>query len=224
MSAQPVIPMAVRPMEFQEAGLPADLQEKLKAPLPPEAITANDKTPHLSSIKPAFVIERMNDVFGIGGYRTTNKTISYEKELRTFKKGTDKEYTKNQFVGTVHGTLEEKACKTEADRLYAKQKQHERNTQRLKDLMVYAVDALGGKVKTPLFSIYCQTSAAQIKVEKKEDTDLVEVEKTNPELVRTKREPNMEALKLLVTTDPKAEVLNKFIVSNCAGKRGLRIK
>ena len=101
-----VIPMAVRPMEIQEVALPKELQDQLKAPLPPESITANDKTPHLSSIKPAFVIERMNDVFGVGGYRTTNKTISYEKVERTFKKGQSGEYKKDQFIGTVHGTLE----------------------------------------------------------------------------------------------------------------------
>lgn len=106
MATQPVLPMAVRPMEIQEAVLPKDLQDKLKEPLPPEAITANDRNPHLSSIKPAFVIERMNDVFGIGGYHTTNKTIHHEKVERTFKKGQPGEYKRDQFIGTVHGTLE----------------------------------------------------------------------------------------------------------------------
>lgn len=107
MATQPqsVIPM-VRPMDIQEVALPKELQDKLKEPLPPEAITANDKTPHLSSIKPAFVIERMNDVFGIGGYHTTNKTIHYEKVERTFKKGQPGEYKRDQFIGTVHGTLD----------------------------------------------------------------------------------------------------------------------
>jgi hypothetical protein len=150
-------------------------------------------------------------------------TPELEQRWQDFIKGSREKIEAGAMV-VKNLEAQEKACKTEAERLYAKQKQHERNTQRLKDLMVYAVDALGGKVKTPLFSIYCQTSAAQIKVEKKEDTDLAEVEKTNPELVRTKREPNMEALKLLVTTDPAASVLDKFIVNHCAGKRGLRIK
>jgi superfamily I DNA and/or RNA helicase len=118
---------------------------------------------------------------------------------------------------------QEKACAEEAKRLYAKQKQHERNTQRLKDLMVYAVDALGGKVKTPLFSIWCQNSAPQIKVELKEGSDLVEIGKTHPELVRVKREPNLENIKLLAATDPKA-VPEQFIVSHSAGTRYLRIK
>jgi hypothetical protein len=150
-------------------------------------------------------------------------TPELEQRWQDFVKGSREKIEAGAMV-VKNLEAQEKACKAEADRLYAKQKQHERNTQRLKDLMVYAVDALGGKVKTPLFSVYCQTSAAQVKIEKKEDTDLVEVEKTNPELVRTKREPNLEALKLLAATDPKAPVLEKFIVSHCAGKRGLRIK
>lgn len=97
---QSVIPMAVRPMETQEVGLPAELQEKLKAAMPPEAVSQHPSKSYLSSIKPAFVIERMNDVFGIGGYREIYREISVSSQ--------EKSYESRKalvFSATVHGTL-----------------------------------------------------------------------------------------------------------------------
>ena len=54
---------------IQGDALPDGLVAKLKAPLPAEAITPHPTKPWLSSIKPAFVIERLNDVFGPGGWQ-----------------------------------------------------------------------------------------------------------------------------------------------------------
>jgi len=42
--------------------LPADVLEKLKAPLPPEAVSPNPDKPGLSVIKVIYVVERLNDV------------------------------------------------------------------------------------------------------------------------------------------------------------------
>ena len=114
MATQPqsVIPMAVRPMEtFTPEALPPELAEKLKAPLPEKAI---GKHPHLkgfSSINPAFVIERMNDVFGIGGYQETYREISVTSKQEEWKEKDDKgNYTGKTrmvtlIVAAVHGTL-----------------------------------------------------------------------------------------------------------------------
>jgi len=106
MSAQSVIPMAVRPMEMQEVGLPPDLQEKLKAPMPAEAVSQHPTKKYLSSIKPAFVIERMNDVFGIGGYREIYREISVTSKEAEYKEREDRPARKAVvFSATVHATL-----------------------------------------------------------------------------------------------------------------------
>jgi hypothetical protein len=107
---QSVIPM-VRPMDIQEVALPPDLQEKLKAPMPPGAVSQHPTKKYLSSIKPAFVIERMNDVFGIGGYREVYREISVSSREVEYKekdddgKPTGKIRKALVFSGTVHATL-----------------------------------------------------------------------------------------------------------------------
>jgi hypothetical protein len=55
--------------------LPADLLEKLKAPLPPEAVSPNPDKPGLSVIKVIYVVERLNEVFGLNGWRVANQVI-----------------------------------------------------------------------------------------------------------------------------------------------------
>jgi hypothetical protein len=47
--------------------LPPEIVEQLKKPLPAEAITANPIKPGLSSVKVIYVIERLNEVFGLNG-------------------------------------------------------------------------------------------------------------------------------------------------------------
>jgi hypothetical protein len=42
--------------------------EQLKQPLPPEAITANPTKPGLSSVKVIYIVERLNEVFGLNGW------------------------------------------------------------------------------------------------------------------------------------------------------------
>ena len=55
--------------------LPADLLEKLKAPLPPEAVSPNPHKPGLSVIKVIYVVERLNEVFGLNGWRVVNQVV-----------------------------------------------------------------------------------------------------------------------------------------------------
>src|SRR6201997_4149492 len=59
--------------------LPADLLEKLKAPLPAEAVSPNPEKPGLSVIKVIYVVERLNDVFGLNGWRVQNDVIEHGK-------------------------------------------------------------------------------------------------------------------------------------------------
>ena len=48
--------------------LPPEIVEQLKKPLAPEAITANPAKPGLSSVKIIYIVERLNEVFGLNGW------------------------------------------------------------------------------------------------------------------------------------------------------------
>lgn len=86
-------------------------------------------------------------------------------------------------------------CRTECQRLQKRAQSTENNTKRLSDLTLYALKAMGGKLKTALVSMWIGRSGDQLAVEVKEGTDLSAIQKTNPDLVRVKYEPNMEAVK-----------------------------
>lgn len=55
--------------------LPAELVAKLKQPLPAEAVHPHPTKPYLSTIKVPFVVERLNDVFGLGGWDVANEIV-----------------------------------------------------------------------------------------------------------------------------------------------------
>jgi hypothetical protein len=55
--------------------LPAELLEKLKAPLPAEAVSPNPDRPGLSVIKVIYVVERLNEVFGLNGWHVANQVV-----------------------------------------------------------------------------------------------------------------------------------------------------
>jgi hypothetical protein len=59
--------------------LPTDLLEKLKAPLPPEAVSPNPDKPGLSAIKVIYVVERLNEVFGLNGWHVANQVVESGK-------------------------------------------------------------------------------------------------------------------------------------------------
>lgn len=52
-----------------------DLRKKLNAPLDPKAVTKHPTKTYLSSIKAVYVTERLNDVFGVGVWRTKVQKI-----------------------------------------------------------------------------------------------------------------------------------------------------
>ena len=55
--------------------LPEDLKTKLKEPLPREAVSPNPQKPGLSAIKVIYVVERLNDVFGLNGWHVDNEVV-----------------------------------------------------------------------------------------------------------------------------------------------------
>src|ERR1700686_5149706 len=55
--------------------LPEDLKVKLKEPLPREAVSPNPQKPGLSVIKVIYVVERLNDVFGLNGWHIDNEIV-----------------------------------------------------------------------------------------------------------------------------------------------------
>jgi len=55
--------------------LPAEMLEKLKAPLPAEAVSPNPDRPGLSVIKVIYVVERLNEVFGLNGWHVANLVV-----------------------------------------------------------------------------------------------------------------------------------------------------
>ncbi len=55
--------------------LPQNLIEKLKEPLPKESIQQHPTKPYLSTIKVIYIVERLNDVFGLGGWKVKNEII-----------------------------------------------------------------------------------------------------------------------------------------------------
>jgi hypothetical protein len=55
--------------------LSEDLKKKLREPLPPEAVSPNPLKPGLSAIKVIYVVERLNDVFGLNGWHMDNEVV-----------------------------------------------------------------------------------------------------------------------------------------------------
>ena len=53
-----------------------EIRDKLRAPLPAEAIQQHPTKTFLSTIKAIYIVERLNDVFGIGGWNQEHEIIS----------------------------------------------------------------------------------------------------------------------------------------------------
>ncbi len=52
-----------------------DIRKKLRAPFPKEALSEIESKPYLTAIKAMYIIERLNDVFGIGRWNLTHEVI-----------------------------------------------------------------------------------------------------------------------------------------------------
>ncbi len=58
---------------------------KLQEPLPREAVSPHPTKTYLSSIKPIYVVERFNDVFGIGGWLIKNEFVEKDGKFIVIK-------------------------------------------------------------------------------------------------------------------------------------------
>lgn len=63
--------------------LPNDLALKLREPLPREAIKPHPTKPYLSSINSIYVTERLNDVFGVGGWKLKVNVLDQSQKMVT---------------------------------------------------------------------------------------------------------------------------------------------
>jgi hypothetical protein len=52
-----------------------EMRDKLRAPLPAESIKPHPTKTYLSSIKAIYVVERLNDVFGVGAFNLRSETV-----------------------------------------------------------------------------------------------------------------------------------------------------
>lgn len=75
--------------------------EKLKAPLPNWAVKPHPTKTNMSTIHPMAIIDRLNEVFGIGGWNFKTDFISCTPAVQQTKKG-----ERNVFIATVKGRLE----------------------------------------------------------------------------------------------------------------------
>jgi hypothetical protein len=75
----PPTPPSDPPMARRE--LPAEVLDRLKAPLPPEAVSPNPEKPNLSVIKVIYVVERLNEVFGLNGWHMENQIIEHSRMI-----------------------------------------------------------------------------------------------------------------------------------------------
>jgi len=116
--------------------------------------------------------------------------------------------------------MEAEACVAEAKRLQERSQALERNSVRLKRMILGALDtAFAGKVKTALFTIWGQTSAPTTSVDLEPGADLA----TIPEpFVRIKRELAKDAIKDAMKVGEK--IPPEIIVTTMPGTRFLRIK
>jgi len=61
--------------------LSQELTNRLKEPLPPEAVRPHPTKPYLSSINSIYVTERLNQVFGVGGWKIAVEIIDAKVDM-----------------------------------------------------------------------------------------------------------------------------------------------
>ena len=115
------------------------------------------------------------------------------------------------------------ACHEEAQRLRDRECSIVRNIDRLKGMVVTALDAaFNGKVKTAKFTVYAQTSAPTLAIEAAPDADLMEIAKQAPWAVRIK--PELCKKEIQERIKGGDEIPNGLMVEERPGTRFLRIR
>ena len=65
--------------------LTEEKKQALSRPLPPEAVTPHPTKSYLSSIKPIYVTERLNEVFGVGAWRVEVDKVDRDNKMVVVK-------------------------------------------------------------------------------------------------------------------------------------------
>lgn len=74
--------------------------DQLQAPLPDWAVRPNPMKPKMSVIHPMAIIDRLNDVFGVGQWQFKANHIDCTKEIQKTKNG-----DRDVYMSSVHATL-----------------------------------------------------------------------------------------------------------------------
>ena len=147
-------------------------------------------------------------------------TPEIERRIADFlKEGKEK----IESAAIVVKSLEDDAdvCKQEAERLLARAKGLQSGADRLKGLILFAVDeGFGGKVKTPKFTIWAQTSAATVSFELPPGADIHAV----PLQFLRMKDPELDKQALKACFDAELDIPEQIVVSEKPGTRYLRIK
>ena len=65
--------------------IPQEIYNKLLAPVPKEAIRPHPTKSYLSTIKAMYIVERLNDVFGVGRWTLRHEVVKYENDYVLMK-------------------------------------------------------------------------------------------------------------------------------------------
>lgn len=76
------------------------LIQKLNDPLPDWAVKPNPMKPKMSVIHPMAIIDRLNEVFGIGGWQFKTQALECTREVQKTKNG-----DRAVYMSSVHATL-----------------------------------------------------------------------------------------------------------------------
>ena len=150
-------------------------------------------------------------------------TPELEQRIKDFlAQGKDK----LEAAAVVIYSLEEDAsiCQSEAKRLIERAAQLNQSVDRLRGMVLCAVDlGFGGKVKTPKFTIWGQTSAPVTQFELKAGADIYQIMAAHPELIRAP-DPELNKSALKETVKAGGAIPAEIAVVKLEGTRFLRIK
>jgi hypothetical protein len=133
---------------------------------------------------------------------------------------------KIESAAIVVKSLEDDAavCRAEAERLLKRAQGLENGADRLKGLILFAIDeGFGGKIKTPKFTIWAQTSAKTVAFGLKPGVEIYRLASEAPQFLSTK-EPELDRRALKDALDAGLDIPECLIVEEHPGMRYLRIK
>jgi hypothetical protein len=115
-------------------------------------------------------------------------------------------------------------CKQEAQRLMQRAQGLEKGADRLKNLVLYAVDeGFGGKVRTSKYTVWGQNAAAAISFETKPGSSVYELASVAPWSIRT-QDPEIDKLALKEAHKAGVSLPDCILVTEVPGTRYLRIR